>query len=35
MPVWYTLDETYRKNCERAWNEREYHALKLIKEYLK
>lgn len=34
-PVWYTLDEAYRKNCERAWNEREYHALRLIKEYLK
>lgn len=34
-PVWYTLDEAYRKNGERAWNEREYHALRLIKEYLK
>lgn len=34
-PVWYTLDEAYEKNCERAWNQREYHALKLIKEYLK
>ncbi len=34
-PVWYTLDEAYRKNCERAWNERESHALRLIKEYLK
>lgn len=34
-PVWYTLDEAYRKNCERAWNKRESHALRLIKEYLK
>ena len=34
-PVWYTLDEAYQKNCERAWNQREYHALRLLKEYLK
>lgn len=34
-PVWYTLDEAYKKNCERAWNQREYHALKLLKEYFK
>lgn len=34
-PVWYTLDEAFEKNSERAWNEREYHALKLIKKYLK
>lgn len=34
-PVWYTLEGAYEKNCERAWNQREYHALKLIKEYLK
>lgn len=34
-PVWYTLDEALEKNVKRAWNEREYRALKLIKEYLK
>lgn len=32
-PVWYTLDEAFEKNIRRAWNEREYHALKLLKEY--
>lgn len=34
-PVWYTLEEAYEKNCRRAWNQREYHALKLLKEHLK
>ncbi|MDE7280100.1 MAG: NUDIX domain-containing protein [Oscillospiraceae bacterium] len=34
-PVWYTLDEAYKKNCKRAWVQREYHALKLLKEYFK
>lgn len=34
-PVWYTLDEAYRKSGKRSWNEREYQALRLIKEYLK
>lgn len=34
-PVWYTLDEAYEINRRRAWNQREYQALKLLKEYLK
>lgn len=40
-PVWYTLDEAIKKNKEmlesegrKAWNQREYNALLLIKEYL-